>query len=85
MARISRKNRILTFVAGLSEVGRIIYQMSIAGALLIAYFLFKTSNPLYVATWLDTGLLVLNSIAFIVSAFGIIVSTAFYGDPRKKE
>lgn len=85
MTRISRKNRILTFVAGLSEVGRLIYQMSIAGALVIAYFLFTASNSFYVATWLDTGLLVINGIAFIVSVFGIIVSTGFYGDPRKKE
>ena len=85
MTRVSRKNRTLTFVAGLSEVGRIIYQLSIAGALVMAYFLFKTSNPLYIATWLDTGLLVLNGVAFIVSIFGIIVSTVFYGDPKKKK
>ncbi len=85
MTRVSRKNRILTFVAGLSEVGRIIYQLSIAGALVIAYFLFKASDHLYIATWLDSALLVLNSVVFIASIFGIIVSTAFYGDPKKKK
>jgi hypothetical protein len=80
---ISQKNIAYAFVVGMPEAGRTIYQISIAGALVIAYFLFKASNPQYVSTWLDTGLLVLNGVAFFVTILGIIAAVFFYRNTRK--
>lgn len=85
VTKISRKNKLVTFVVGLSEAGRIIYQISISAALVIAYFLYTSMNNQYGYSGLDIFLLVLNGVAFTLSIFGIIIASGFYGDPDKKE
>ncbi len=79
MAQISRGNRKITLTMGLSEAGRAIFQLGVAIALVVAYFLLCTNNPQYVSTLIDVSLLVLNGIAIIASVYAYVLATTNYG------
>ncbi len=79
MARMSRGNRKITITMGLSEAGRAIFQLGVAIALVVAYFLLCANNPQYVSTLIDVSLLVLNGIAIIASVYAYVLASTNYG------
>ena len=79
IAYISRGNRKITITMGLSEAGRAIFQLGVAIALMVAYFLLRANDQQYVPTIIDTGLLVLNGLAIIASVYAYVMATTNYG------